>query len=259
MFIVLVIAGFLAGILGGLLGLGGGILIMPILRFFLNLSPVYSAGVCITAVFFTSIGGSFRHYRQGNINLKSIIPIIVGGGVSTLIFSFVFLYFIERTKWLDIGTGIVFSLVAIRMIIVGLSDVLRRKVNDFKKSGIRGRAFTKFVIGIVGGIMPGLLGIGTGAILVPIFVFLLNAPMKIAIGTSLACFSVNAFLSSILKFFQGFIILDYAIPLCIGTFIGANIGARLSARFPSPLLKIVFGLVFIYVAVKYYLLFLGGK
>ena len=230
---------------------------MPILRFFVGLSPAYAAGTCIVAVFFTTLGGSFKHYRQGHINIKSIIPVIIAGTISTFVFSMIFLYFTEKGKWLDLGTGLVFSLVSIRMIMEGLLDLLRKKVKETEESEIRGSLLRKITIGGFAGIFPGLLGIGTGAILVPAFALILKAPIKIAIGSSLACFSVNAFLSSILKFFQGFVSIETILPLCLGTLIGSNIGAILNKHSPSPVLKIMFGMVFTYISIKYILLFLG--
>jgi uncharacterized membrane protein YfcA len=254
-FILLTIGGVLAGMLGGLLGIGGGILLMPILRFFVGLSPVYAAGTCVGAVFFTTLGGSYRHYKLGNINIKSLIPVIIAGALSTIVFSLVFLYFSKRGKWLDLGTGLVFSLVSMRMIIEGLLDLAGKKVKEGIGSQLRGSLLGKVAIGGFAGMLPGLLGIGTGAILVPAFALILRAPIRIAIGSSLACFAMNAFASSIFKFFQGFMNLQALLPLCLGTLIGSNIGAILNKRFPSPVLKILFGTVFTYVAVKYILLF----
>jgi len=256
--ILLIIGGVLAGMLGGLLGIGGGILLMPILRFFVGLSPAYAAGICIVAVFFTTLGGSIGHYKRKHINIRSIIPVIVAGALSTIVFSLIFIYFTKKGKWLDLGVGLIFSLVSIRMIIEGLLDLLEKKIKESTVSEIRGSLFGKVTIGGFAGILPGLLGIGTGAVLVPAFTFILKAPIKIAIGSSLACFSVNAFLSSIFKLFQGFINAEVTIPLCLGTLIGSNIGAILNKRFPSPVLKILFGMIFTYVALKYILLFGGG-
>ncbi|MBW1775164.1 MAG: sulfite exporter TauE/SafE family protein [Deltaproteobacteria bacterium] len=85
----------------------------------------------------------------------------------------------------------------------------------------------------------------------------MNAPIKIAIGSSLACFSLNAFASSMLKLTQGFIQINMLIPLCLGTLFGARIGATLNGKLNSPFLKVLFGTVFIYVASKYLMMF-GG-
>lgn len=251
--------GILAGILGGLLGIGGGIVLMPILRFFVGLSPAVSAGTCIVALFFTTLGGSFRHYKLRHVNIRSILPVIIAGGISTIAFSMVFLYFTQRERWLDLGTGLVFSLISFRMVIEGCVDLAGKRVKEGIGSEIRGSTWGKLTIGGIAGILPGLLGIGTGAILVPAFALFLKAPIKIAIGSSLACFSVNAFFSSLLKFYQGFVYLPVAFPICLGTLIGSNIGAVLNKRFPSSVLKILFGIAFSYVSYQYILIFFQGR
>ncbi|MBW1871519.1 MAG: TSUP family transporter, partial [Deltaproteobacteria bacterium] len=83
--------GLLAGALGGLLGIGGGIVLMPLLRFVALLPPAYAAGTCVVAVFFTSLGGSYRHYRLGNINLRSITPVVISGAIASGVFSLLFI------------------------------------------------------------------------------------------------------------------------------------------------------------------------
>ncbi|MDD5020146.1 MAG: sulfite exporter TauE/SafE family protein, partial [Candidatus Omnitrophica bacterium] len=120
---------------------------------------------------------------------------------------------------------------------------------------IEGKKSAKILVGIMSGILPGLFGIGTGAVLVPVFNYCLNSPMKVAIGSSLICFTVNALISSVFKFFQGYILLDKAIILCAGTAVGAYEGARLNKRFPFFLLKLLFGLLFFYISLKYIFLF----
>ena len=241
----------MAGMLGGLLGIGGGILMMPILRFVVGLEPAYAAGTCVVAVFFTTFGGSLKHFKLGHIDPRSILPVIVPGLLSTVVFSMLFIYLARKDVWLDIATGVVFSLVALRMLWEGISEYLNKASEPNPGRGIQGSMLAKISIGGVAGILPGLLGIGTGAILVPAFAFALNAPIKIAIGSSLACFSLNALASSALKLSQGFVHMPILIPLCIGTFIGSQLGATLSGRFSSSLLKVLFGMIFVYVTCKY--------
>ena len=250
-FFFLIFGGLIAGMLGGLLGIGGGILIMPILRFGVGLDPAFAAGTCIVAVFFTTLGGSLKHFRLGHINIRSILPVILAGLLSSLIFSIIFVCFTEKDLWLDVATGVIFSCVALRMLWEGITDYRHKSYENDSTTGIQGSILGKVSIGGVAGIFPGLLGIGTGAILVPAFSFALNAPIKIAIGSSLACFSLNALVSSTLKFSQGFVHISLLLPLCAGTLIGSRFGATLNGRFSSPLLKILFGAVFVYVACKY--------
>jgi uncharacterized membrane protein YfcA len=257
--IVLFGGGFLAGILGGLLGIGGGIVLMPMLRFLIGLPAPQAAGVCIIAVFFTTLGGSYRHYKLGNVKFRPITPIIISGAITTAIFSVVFLYLSTRDRWLDLAIGLVFFLISIRMIAEGIPGLIKSKGNNDTDKTINGTLLQKIAIGSLAGALPGLLGIGTGVILVPAFTYILNTPIKIAMASSLTCFSVNALISSGLKYMQGFVDLNLALPVCLGTLFGANYGAMLNKRFPSRSLKFIFGLAFSYVSLKFLLLFFEVK
>ena len=247
--------GLLAGTLGGLLGIGGGIVLMPMLRFLVGLSPAHAAGTCILAVFFTTLGGSYRHYKLGNVNIRSIVPIMISGALSTVIFSFVFLYLSTREHWLDLGMGLAFALISLRMIAEGIPGLVMRKKEEEIDNIIKGTPAQKISIGFLAGALPGLLGIGTGVILVPAFIYILAAPVKAAMASSLTCFSVNALISSGFKYGQGFIDLNIALPICLGTLLGANLGARLNKSLSSGALKLIFGLVFSYVSLKFILSF----
>ncbi len=250
--------GAVAGIFGGMLGIGGGVIIMPFLRFFVGLEPVSAAGTVITAVFFTAIGGSIRHYKTGNIKIKKLLPIISAGAVMTIIASFFFPHFSGRGKWLDLGIGLVFLLVSARML---LEAIFRKSLSKVirENSELKGSSSKKILIGGIAGTLPGLLGIGTGAILVPSLIFTMNVPAKIAMSSSLACFALNALISSSFKISQGFVDFAIVIPVSVGTFVGANIGAIVNKKFSSKTLKIIFGILFTYVAAKFILSFFGVK
>ena len=248
---IMLFAGLVAGLVGGLLGLGGGIVLMPVLRFVLGYPPEIAAGTCILAVFCTTAGGSWRHYREGHIEYRSLIPVILAGAVTTLIFSILFVSAAGHPRFLDLGIGVVFCVVAVRMIRGGLRHRAGRLALEQAERSLPGTTRQKLVIGASAGVLPGLFGIGTGAILVPVFTILLGAQIKVAIGSSLACFMVNAAISSAFKLFQGFVDLGAAVPLCVGTVVGANLGARINRRSPSSLLKLVFGLMFLVVAARF--------
>ena len=249
--------GLLAGTLGGLLGLGGGIVLMPLLRFGTNLPPAHAAATCILAVFFTTLGGSYRYQRRGLIQIKLIAPVIIAGAVVTVVASLAFWQLASHSRWLDLAIGLVFSLISLRMLLESVPRLLRPKTEATSTSGIQGSLGAKVGIGAAAGVLPGLLGIGTGGVLVPAFTYLLRAPVKAAIGASLVCFCLNAFISCTFKLAQGFIDLERALPVCLGTLFGAYFGAFLNGRFPSRVLKLIFGLVFSCVALKFISSFLG--
>jgi hypothetical protein len=246
-------AGVLAGMIGGLLGLGGGIVLMPVLRFHVGLSAPFAAGTCILGVFCTTLAGSIRHYQFRHIHFRSLLPVVVSGAIATALFSLLFVAVAQRGRWLDFGVGLVFLAVAVRMIQTGLQKRGNRASLDPDHNEVRGPVWKKTAIGSAAGALPGLLGIGTGAILVPAFTMALNTPMKVAVGSSLACFLINSLVSSAFKGFQGFVAWSVAAPICVGAVIGSTIGAQLNRRFPSSALKMLFGAVFLHVAAKFIL------
>ncbi|MBU4304042.1 MAG: sulfite exporter TauE/SafE family protein [Candidatus Omnitrophica bacterium] len=254
---VLLVSAVVAGILGGLLGIGGGVIIMPVLCFIFGISTPFAAGTTALAVFFTTLSGGYKHIKLGHVDIKSLVPIMAAGAVSTTFFSYLFIFIARKPIWLELGIGCVFLFISLRMICEGISRVKEKQ--GLSDKSIRGMRIAKIFVGAVSGMLPGLFGIGTGAVLVPAFNYCLNSPIKVAIGSSLVCFAVNAFISSAFKFFQGFVLLDKALILCAGTVIGAYVGARLNKEFPPSLLKLLFGLVFLYVSLKYIFLFWGVK
>lgn len=256
---LLVTGGLLAGTLGGLLGIGGGIVVMPLLRFVVGLSPVHAASTCILAVFFTTLGGSYRHHRLGHVRIRSLVPVIIAGGAATAAFSVMFGFLVARERWVDLGVGLVFLLVSARMIAEGIPGFIDRNEQGRAGNVVGGTILQRMGIGIAAGILPGLLGIGTGGILVPAFTFLLRTPVKTAMAASLTCFCFNAFVSSVFKFGQGFIELDVAVPICVGTLVGSNLGAFLNRWFSSRAVKLLFGVLFTLVSLKFILSFIGAE
>ena len=254
---LLLAGGLLAGALGGFLGIGGGVVLMPLLRFFVGLSPAYAAGTCILAVFFTTLGGSYRHYQLGHIRIRALVPIIVSGATATVLSSLLFQHLATRERWLDLGIGIVFSLISIRMIAEGMNRFPERGFEETSRHEIGGTLPQRIATGGLAGVLPGLLGIGTGVILVPTFNLLFRASIKVAMACSLACFCFNALISSAFKIAQGFIEPEVALPICLGTLIGANLGAILNKRFASNVVKFLFGLVFSFISAKFILSFFG--
>ena len=248
-FLTLAGGGLAAGALGGLLGIGGGIVLMPLLRFVVGLEPATAAGTCVTAVFFTTLGGAYRHLRLGNLRWRPLAPVVAAGVVTTVACSLAFTSMAHHGRCIDLGVAVVFLAVSARMITDAFRGLRTEEPNDRQLGGPPG---AKAAIGAAAGVLPGLLGIGTGALLVPAFTFLLRTPVKVAMAASLACFCVNALVSAGFKAAQGFVDLSVAVPVCAGTAIGANLGALANQRSRAATLKLAFGLLFFGVAAKFF-------
>ena len=93
----------------------------------------------------------------------------------------------------------------------------------------------------------------------PAFHLMLRTPIKVAVGSSLACFMINALISAAFKGSQGHVAVSLAIPLCLGTTAGSVCGAQLNRLFTPTRLKVTFGVLFAIIAVKFVLAGWGGK
>ncbi|MFH1809389.1 MAG: sulfite exporter TauE/SafE family protein [Pseudomonadota bacterium] len=252
--LLLTATGLLAGTLGGLLGVGGGVLLMPMLRFGIGLTAPQAIGTCVAAVFCTTLGGSWAHHRLGNVPVRFIVPVFVTAAVSVTLCSLLFVVLSPRSQWLDLGIAGVFTLVSARMIFDGAWHLRARPQPPTPDQVPIAGQYTarKIGLGVVSGVLPGLFGIGTGAILVPGFTYLLRTSMPVAIGSALTCFALSALLSTLFKLAQGYLVLSAALPICLGTLAGSQLGARLGRRFSAAALKLLFGLVFSWVSYRFF-------
>lgn len=251
---LLFVVGILAGGLGGLIGIGGCVLMMPTVRFGFNFSPTLAVGTTLAAVVFTAASGAIQHWRLGNVDWKSVKYVAPAGVVGVLVGSVLFYYISEYGSIIDLIVGLAFIWAAVRMLYEG---IFRRKTPDVTGDKILGSNATKSGIGGGIGFLTGIIGLGGGYALVPSFIYITRSPLRIAIGTSLASFVWFALVGAIIKVCQGFTDILAAVIMGLGAVGGAIIGARLVARFNPATLKAVFGFIFLYVSLKYILLYFG--
>ncbi len=244
----LFITGIIAGTFGGLLGIGGGLIMLPSLTFIFGYPLSFAIGTSITAVVFTAISGSFGHLRLGNVDLSTAKVVSTFGAFGAIVGSALFSLLADKLFILEILMGFVFLYTSLRMVQEGLKGEERA---EGKKSMISGSRLSKAFLGFSAGILAGLLGIGGGFILVPSFVYILGLEVKIAVGTSLASFLSMALISSAFKFYQGVVEFIAALFLGFGTILGAQLGARLMVKIPSWAIRTIFGFVFLYVSLRF--------
>lgn len=95
MYVIYLITGLFAGVVGGLLGTGGCALIMPVIRFGFNFDPAIAVGTTLTAVVFTAGSGAIQHLRMKNVDKTTAIQVGISGVVGVIIGSIVFGYIKE--------------------------------------------------------------------------------------------------------------------------------------------------------------------
>ena len=253
-YILYLITGLLAGVVGGLLGTGGCALIMPVIRFGFDFDPAIAVGTTLTAVVFTAGSGAVQHMRMKNVDKTTALQVGISGIVGVIIGSIIFGYIKQYGDVIDLIIGIAFIIVSVRMLYEGL---LGKTPPPPAGTTMPGTVASKSVLGVSIGTLTGIIGLGGGYALVPSFLYFLRAPMKLAIGTSMAAFVWMALVGAAFKIYQGVVNIPVAITLGVGALVGAIFGAKLVARIKPNILKALFGFLFLYVSLKYILLYFG--
>ncbi|MCA1960858.1 MAG: sulfite exporter TauE/SafE family protein [Desulfomonile sp.] len=250
-YIAYLVVGFLAGVIGGLLGTGGCALIMPVIRFGFNFDPAFAVGTTLTAVVFTAGSGAIQHFTMKNVDLSTALQVGLSGIVGVIVGSFVFGYIKTYGELIDLIIGIAFIIVSIRMLYEGMFGTTPPPQGN----QVPGTVLSKSALGSGIGFLTGIIGLGGGYALVPSFIYFFKAPMKLAIGTSMAAFVWMALVGALFKIYQDVVNLPVAVVLGVGALVGAIYGARLVAKLKPNLLKALFGFLFCYVSLKYILLY----
>jgi len=242
---LLIIIGIVAGILGSLVGIGGGILISPALSL-LGLAPSQVASTSLIAVSSTSISSTIAYARlrkiQYSIGLKlaiysapgAISGALISASISPLHFRLLFVLLLLAT-----GLYLLFR-----------NSVLRQRKFDSEPVWIK----VLFYFGaFVAGLVSSIFGIGGGIIFVPLLVIIIRMNMSSAVPTSQLALMSTALVGTITHIIIGNPEYIYALLLSIGSFIGAQIGAKISARFNDSTLRYIFALLLMAVSMRFVL------
>jgi len=251
---ILLVFGVIAGIVGGFLGIGGCVIMLPALYFIFGYPLPMAIGTTITAVIVTAVSGALGHIRIGNVDYNTAKLVAFSGALGAIIGSIIFYYIASNVKALSMVLGAAFIYVALRMIYEG---AVRRRPEIRSGTQIPGSGTSKTLLGFFIGVLTGIIGLGGGYALVPSFIYIFEAPIKISVGTSLASFISMALISGSIKVYTGHADVIAAVFLGVGTALGAQIGARLVPRVPGWAIKLIFGVVFLYVSVRFILSGLG--
>jgi hypothetical protein len=254
--VLLALVGFIAGVLGGIIGTGGCSVMLPVLHFWMGYPASIAVGTTLFAVIFTAISGGYGHLVRKNLDKRAVAWLGGAGIVGVLIGSWLFTLLSNQSSLLGLILGLLFLWPALRMIWEGI-----RHAGLPQKEGnsISGSAAGLGVFGLLVGVATGVAGLGGGYALVPGLIYLFGAPVYITMGTSLATMIPLAVVGGGLKLAGGFVDLGAGLLLAAGTIIGAQLGAAIIKRFKPTTLKLIFGIYFLYVSIKFITAFFGIK
>lgn len=244
--LVLIGIGAGAGALGSMLGVGGGIIMVPALTF-LGLPPAHVASTSLFAVTSTSVSSTIEYSRQKRIDYKLGIQLAALAIPGAIIGAFVSDYFTEGSFKLAFG---------ILLVLAGLYILYRNSI--LKGSETPKKQPIHVMIAVFGatfgaGLISSVFGVGGGIIFVPIMLLVLKMKMQLAAPTSQLTLMVTSIAGVLTHSFLGHPDYVQAIALSAGAFVGAQVGARLSRSAKDVLLQRLLVIVLIGVAVKFVL------
>ncbi len=269
--LLLFVAASLAGFLGALLGVGGGIFIVPTMVLLFHLPMKIAVAASIVSVIATSNAGgsSYVDQRITNLRLAMFLEVFTTAGALS---GSVLALFLEQWTMLLIFAAMLAYMAYMAFSTRNLDDQ-RIAVGGFSRARpdhfsawlkLRGsyhdeaaRTNVDYVvngtpvgasIAYLAGIASGLLGVGGGVLKVSAMNRFMNVPMKVAVGTSKLMIGVTAAVSSMLFFVAGLIHFIVVGPVAVGTTVGATAGTMVMNRLHSVALKWLFTVLMIYLA-----------
>ncbi|KRM68822.1 sulfite exporter TauE/SafE family protein [Lactobacillus salivarius] len=254
--------------MGAILGIGGGMIITPIITLALGLDIKYAIGASIIAVIATSSGSTIAFLKDDVLNLRvamfleiaTTIGAIVGA-VLTGIFHPAILYFL-------FGSLLIFSSWNMYRKLRSGKEILKRAKPDkwAQKFNLNSSYFDKNLnkqidyqvenipgglsIMFGAGIASGMLGIGSGAFKVMAMDNAMKMPLKPSSATSNLMMGVTAAASASVYFFNGSIKPGIAVPLALGILVGAAIGSRIMQHLPSRVIRMIFIPILLYLGLQ---------
>ena len=267
--LLLVLAGFVAGGFGALLGLGGGILIVPILTLIFE-APLHTAiGTSLVSVIATSAGGSAHNVRTGRADIRlgmtlamaAVVGAFVGGTLAGVLPERALAgLFAALLAW----TAVTFARGLMRPYRTGPGGPTEPTLDPTAADGAaappyrRRRLPAAFGGSFLAGNISGLLGVGGGSVTVPLIHLVQGAPLHVAVATSNFIIGITAAAGAYAYLFRGDVDPSIAGPVVLGVAVGAAGGARLAARLRATWLSVLFLAVVTYTAVEMALRAIGG-
>lgn len=250
-FIVAVAIGLVVGVLSGLLGIGGGLILVPTFKLYFALEAIAATATSLFTIIPTSVAGAITRIRNKTCVPKLGVAAGVGGAVTS-----------PAGVWLaSISPGWLIMLAAASVIGYSAFKMLRKALSmkPVQGEGLNEptcifRAESKhlgqaFGIGMIAGLASGYIGIGGGFLMVPLMVAILKMPMKLASGTSLIAIMILAIPGVVYQGVLGNVSWVLGIAMAVGAVPGAMLGAKLSSRLPERTLRLVFGIMMLIAAV----------
>ncbi len=246
---VLIGLGLAGGFVAGLVGIGGAIVMIPLLLYVPPLLDLPAldihtvSGITLVQVMAAGITGMLAHRQRGHVESSLVLTL----GIGTVVASFVG-GMASRFVSAPALTGVFASLAVIAALLMLVGA--RQRTSELSGDSLQFNRAAAVSLGVVTGFFVGMVGAGGGFLLIPMMIYLLKVPVRIAVGTSLAIVALGATAGTIGKAVTGQVDWILALALVTGALPGARSGAMLCRRVSATVLARLLGGVIGIIAVK---------
>lgn len=254
-----------AGLLGSLVGVGGGIIVVPALTLLLGVDIRHAIAASIISVIATSSGAASSYVRAHITNMRLAMVLEIATAAGALSGAYLAAYF--SGQWLFLLFGLVLSYTSFSMLRKKneaaaqlppdpLADRLKLHGSYFDKALGRevvyrvSRTKLGLAVSYLAGVVSGLLGIGGGVLKVPVMNLSMGIPIKVCTATSNFMIGVTAATGAAVYFMRGEVQPFVAAPVAVGVLLGAKIGAKLLSRLQGKTIRYVFVAVLVFSALQ---------
>ena len=260
--LILLLGAYAAGLLGSLTGLGGGVIVIPLLTLAFRIDFHYAIGAALVASIATSSGSASAYVKEGMTNIRLGMFLEIATSVGAVLGAVIALWM--PTNAIAVIFGVVLFFTAVmqnrqKVDHVGVKgSALAMKLKLFgsypTKGGVQNYELTNvpggFLIMVAAGALSGLLGIGSGVLKVLAMDSCMKVPFKVSTTTSNFMIGVTAVTSAVVYLQRGYIEPGIAFPIMVGVLGGALTGAKLLKHLDVRLLRKIFAIAILLVAVN---------
>lgn len=262
---------FFAGIIGALTGLGGGIIIVPVLTLAFGVPMKYAVAASLVSVIGTSSGAAAAYLKDGYPNMEIGMFLQIATSVGAILGAVLVILVDIPGDLIGIIFGLVLIITAVltaqkkpdhrEPIVEGSKAEKLQLYGSFPLDGkeiVYGskNPFLGSLIMTVAGFLSGLLGVGGGVFKVLAMDNVMRLPFKVSTTTSNFMIGVTAVASAIIYFAGGYVLPQIAAPILVGIILGALVGTKILATINVALLKKIFAIIVALIAV--YMIYNGA-
>ncbi|MEX6260566.1 sulfite exporter TauE/SafE family protein [Staphylococcus haemolyticus] len=242
--IVMLVIGILGGFISGLVGIGGAIVIYPALLLLPPLFglPTYSAyiasGLTSSQVFFSTLSGSLKAYKNKNFSRTLILNMGSGMVIGSILGALLATVF--NSQFVNV-IYIIIALLALILMFIKVTP---------STSHIKFNRVLLITIGGIIGLVSGIVGAGGAFIIIPVLLVIFKLPMNMVVTNSIVIAFISSIGAFIIKLLQGYIPINSAIPLILGSILFTPLGMKIGQKIPDSIQKGIVSILIVIAIIK---------